>query len=162
MQKYSLSVVKRVHIPRAQFKLPVVFFSVPILSFKVEGLTSRPQLAPAECDPDIQDLVGDMLDLSTDFECAPDSMEATQHEMQESEEEIEADLLQIPEELETNECTQQSDVGRHSMGAASMSITPAFRIVGDNIDRKVLLNTISIPEVICAVQLTELSIFINR
>lgn len=36
------------------------------------------------------------------------------------------------------------------MGAASTSITPAFRIVGDNIDRKVLLNAISITEVICA------------
>ena len=123
---------------------------MPIVSFKVEGLTSTPQLAPAECDPDIQDLVGDMLDLSIDFEGAPDSMEATQHEMQESEEEVEADLLQTPEEMETNECTQENDVGRHGMGAASTSITPAFRIVGDNIDRKVLLNAISITEVICA------------
>jgi len=112
---------------------------VPIVSFKVEGVTSRPQLAPAECDPDIQDLVGDMLDLSIDFEGAPDSMEATEHEMQESEEEVEADLLQTPEEMETNECTQESDVGRHGTGAESTSITPAFRIVGDNIGEKTFM-----------------------
>jgi hypothetical protein len=86
------------------------------------------QPSQAEYDPDMQQLVGDMEDLSIDFEDfedAQDEAEATQDEMEETAEEADQ-----PEQMETDE----SDRGRAD---ACTSITPAFRIVGDNIDRKV-------------------------
>ena len=91
-----------------------------------------PQPYLAECDPDIQQLADDMLDLSIDFEefdDVPEGEDDAQHEMQEAEAGGEADVPQAPEEMETEECRRDP---------ADVSISPTFRIVGDNIDRKVL------------------------
>ena len=94
-----------------------------------------PNPSLVECDPDVQQLVDDMLDLSVDFydfEDVPDEVESSQHETHEAGGESE-DLPQSPKEMDTEECR---------LDPANVSVTPMFRIVGDNIDRKVLQTTI--------------------
>lgn len=84
---------------------------------------SQPSLM--ECDPDAQQIIDDMMDQSVDFEDLeelPDEEERSQHGMHEESE----DPQQSPKEMETEVCQHNA------------SVTPMFKIVGDNIDRKVL------------------------
>ena len=85
-------------------------------------MPNEPQPPLMECDPDVQQIVDDMMDQSVDCEDLEelfDEEERSQHGMHEESE----DPPQSP----------QTEVCHHNS-----SVTPMFRIVGDNIDRKVI------------------------